>query len=132
MPKKEEKAQLKTLESVEVAGYELLNDDKVARALDEVGEGASEEALLAAYDKLGGGIKKDGRKLEIGSFYDFILKKPRENVKFDELEFEDELVVVRKPAANKKAKGEDVKDRVKRVLGSKKANKKAKGEVTEE
>ncbi len=42
-----------------------------------VGENASLEAKLAAYDKLGGLITKGGRKIKTGSFYDFAGKKAR-------------------------------------------------------
>lgn len=125
MPKTGEKPALKALESVEIMGFELLNDDKVARALDHLGETASEEEILSEYDKLAGGIKKDGRKVALGSFYDFVLKKPRTDVKFNDLDYEDELVVVRKAPTTRVARGEDVKDRVTRVTGGKKLAAKA-------
>ena len=125
------KPEMKTLESVSVMGFELLNDDKVARALDRLGEGASEEALLAEYDKLGGGIKYNGRKVAMGSFYDFIEKKPKMDVKYDELEYDEEFVLVRKPAETKASKGLSVKDRIARVK-SKKLGVKAPAKVVKE
>jgi len=112
---------MKALESVYVQGFELLNDEKVQRALDAVGPNASEEQLLAEYDKLGGGIKKDGRKIALGSFYDFTAKKAIKDVSYDELEYEDELVVVRKPLETKSAKGLSTKERVTRLGKAKSA-----------
>ena len=87
-----------------VKGFELLSLDKIQRALDKLGEGASEEAILAEYDKLGGAIRKDGRKLQTGAFFDFEEKKPKENVdyeKVDEEQFEDQFVLVKKPVKKK-------------------------------
>lgn len=112
MAKKNEKAELKALESVQVAGFELLNNEKVERALVAVGEDASEEELLAEYDKLGGGIKKDGRKVALGSFYDFTTKSPKTDVNYEELQYEEEYVLVRKPLETKSAKGLSTKERV--------------------
>ena len=43
-----------------------------------VGEGASELAKFAEYDKLGGYITKGGRKVKTGSFYDFDNQVARE------------------------------------------------------
>ena len=72
-------------------GFDLINPEKVDRAL--LGETLSsggrgpgllkedgtwdEALLLAAYDKLGGLIRKNGDKVTTGSFYDFQNKKPR-------------------------------------------------------
>lgn len=72
-----------------VGDFVLENEDKVERALHGsvtrlgkqeggVGDNASDEALLAEYDRLGGLITKDGLKVKTGSFYDFSAKKPRE------------------------------------------------------
>lgn len=75
-----------------VKGYELTNPDKVRRALEgspnRTGEAVGgiltpdgtydEDLLLATYDKMGGGIRKDGDIVKNGSFYDFKAKKPRE------------------------------------------------------
>ena len=72
-----------------VGGYELVNAEKVDRAIlgsmsaggqlqGGVGEKASDEVKLAEYDRLGGLVRKNGRKVKMGSFYDFENKKPRE------------------------------------------------------
>ena len=46
-----------------------------------LGKNASIEAIIAEYDKLGGLIRtKDGQKVETGTFYDFINRKPREDI----------------------------------------------------
>ncbi len=74
-----------------VKNFELVNGDKVRRALEGnpnrdgeiVGgilaeDGTYDEGeLLAAYDKLGGLIRKNGDKVKMGSFYDFKAKKMR-------------------------------------------------------
>ena len=129
MPKagKDKAATPTALESVEVAGFTLLNNDKVQRALDILGEDADEESLLATYDKLGGGIKKDGRKIAIGSFWDFEEKKAKTKVDYEKLDYEEEYVLVRKPLETKGSKGPSTKDRVAK-LGSKKGEVKAKAE----
>lgn len=67
--------------------YELVNEDKVTRAIfgtvnsrgtatGGVGEDAPEEAKLAEYDRLGGLIRYKGDNVKMGSFYDFPGKKP--------------------------------------------------------
>jgi len=72
-----------------IKGYTLVNSEKLDRAVNGtvgregrlyggIGEKASDEAKLAAYDKLGGLIKKGKNKVKIGSFYDFEKRKPRE------------------------------------------------------
>lgn len=43
-----------------------------------VGEKATEEAIIAEYDRLGGLILVGNRKVKTGSFYDFDKKAPRE------------------------------------------------------
>lgn len=74
-----------------VKGFELTNQDKVRRALDgttnRTGEAVGgirrddgtwdDNELLALYDKFGGGIRKDGDTVKMGSFYDFKAKAPR-------------------------------------------------------
>jgi len=74
-----------------VKGYELTNQDKVRRALEgapsRTGEAVGgilqpdgtydEDLLLAMYDKMGGGIRKNGDVVKMGSFYDFARKAPR-------------------------------------------------------
>lgn len=75
-----------------VKGYELLNQDKVRRVLEgspaRSGEAVGgimnpdgtydEDLLLANYDKIGGGIRKNGDTVKMGSFYDFARKTKRE------------------------------------------------------
>ncbi len=84
----------KTIEAVEeeqgpeLNGYRLVNAEKANRAIygavvdkgqlvGGVGEGASNEAIIAEYDRLGGLIKKGKLRVKMGSFYDFKGRKPR-------------------------------------------------------
>lgn len=81
MPKKKIKEQEEVVTNPvgEFEGYALFNQDKLTRAKEAAGKGASEALVLAEYDKLGGLITtKDGEKLATGSFYDFVAKKPKE------------------------------------------------------
>ena len=70
-------------------GYTLENPDKLYRcvfgsgsggdnAYKGVGESATDETKLAEYDRIGGYITKGGKKVKNGSFWDFELKKRRE------------------------------------------------------
>ncbi len=59
-----------------ILGFELVSEEKYARAKEVAGED-NEKELLAQYDKLGGLITKDGEKVATGSFYDFKAKKAR-------------------------------------------------------
>ena len=89
-------------ESLIIKGFDLLSEDKLERALNNLGEGATEESILAEYDKLGGGVKRNGRKIAMGTFYDFTEKKPRKNVDYVNLtedDMEDEIKIVRKKKA---------------------------------
>lgn len=75
-----------------VKGFELLNPEKVERALVgtvtrsgalsggvQAPDGTyNDDALLAEYDRLGGLIRKGDDKVKMGSFFDFKAKKPRE------------------------------------------------------
>jgi len=69
-------------------GYTLVNLEKLDRAIHGtmsrggqliggVGENASDEAIIAEYDRLGGCIKKDKNQVQMGSFYDFKKRAPR-------------------------------------------------------
>lgn len=69
--------------------FVLENEDKVTRAIfgsvgsegklhGGVGEKADESAILAEYDRLGGLVTMNERKVITGSFYDFAKKAPRE------------------------------------------------------
>ena len=113
--KKEEKAKRpkpKAMQLVDVGKYVLMNDEKVGRALDKIGADGTDEQLLAEYDRLGGAVKLEGRKLAMGTFYDFEEKKAREEIKIDEDQYEEEYVLQHKPKKVVKEKGDDVKDRV--------------------
>lgn len=72
-----------------IGPFKLENEEKLHRAIygtvgkggamiGGVGEGASEDQILAEYDKLAGLITKNGEKVKTGSFYDFKERKPRE------------------------------------------------------
>lgn len=58
-----------------INGFELKNHVKVERAKANLGGEPEKEALLAEYDRLGGGLMKDGQQVKTGSFYDFKSKK---------------------------------------------------------
>ena len=73
-----------------VGDYELVNDEKLDRAINGtigkggamtggVGQGAADGAILAEYDRLGGLIQKNGLKVATGAFWDCEKKKPAEN-----------------------------------------------------
>lgn len=77
----------------EVKGFQLVNPEKVERALYGTPDAKSvrkggianptsgtfdEDLLLAEYDKLGGLITRNGDRVKMGSFYDFGAGKPRE------------------------------------------------------
>ncbi len=83
MAKIDEKAEM-----VQAGGFTFANHEKLHRAIHGsmtsrgqevggVGEDADPVALLAEYDRLGGLILKNGRKVKTGSFYDFEKRKPR-------------------------------------------------------
>lgn len=66
---------------MKILGYILDNEEKIERAIqgvngregklyEGVGEDASDEVKLAAYDRLGGLILKGGRKVKTGCFCD--------------------------------------------------------------
>lgn len=74
--------------SKQVGSFVLVNEEKVLRAVHGsvtregkmsggVGENASDEVLLAEYDRLGGLVLKENLKVKTGSFYDFSKKAPR-------------------------------------------------------
>lgn len=78
----------KKQETVKLGDYHIINKNKWTRAIlgtvgrggrlsGGVGEDATEMEKLAAYDKLGGLIRKGGNPIKIGSFYDFKEKKAR-------------------------------------------------------
>ena len=87
-------------------------------------EDPSTAQILAQYDKLGGPVKLEGRKIAIGAFWDFANKVARKNVKIDDLEYEDEYVLTRKPK-KEKVEGPSLKTRLAQV-------KKAEGQTTED
>lgn len=72
--------------TIDKVSYELVNEEKANRAIygmigpegssqGGVGEGASDEAVIVEYDRLGGLIKKGKYKVKTGSFYNFPKKK---------------------------------------------------------
>ena len=79
----------------QIKGYTLTNLEKVRRVLEGVPSrtGAmvggiikedgtyDEDELLAMYDRIGGGITKNGDTVQMGSFYDFRNKRPHEKAK---------------------------------------------------
>lgn len=74
---------------MEIKGYNLINEEKVERAINGTQradgsffggirkeDGSFDDAvLLAEYDKLGGLIKRGNDNVKVGSFYDFKSKK---------------------------------------------------------
>lgn len=75
---------------MKLKGYVIQNDGKYNRAVygspnargemfGGVGENATEDEKLAAYDRLGGLILSNGRKIKNGTFWDFKTKKIVEN-----------------------------------------------------
>jgi hypothetical protein len=61
-----------------IKGYTLVNEIKAEEAVRAAGD--NEVAILAEYDKRGGLIKKDGVKVENGTFWDFenkVAKTPK-------------------------------------------------------
>ena len=73
----------------EVDGFVMSNDVKLRRVIEGevtregkleggLGADAAPALILAHYDKLGGLILKDGRKVRSGSFWDSVKKEPRE------------------------------------------------------
>lgn len=75
---------------MEIGEYTLVNQEKLDRAINGtvgaegrprggVGADASEEAILAEYDRLAGLIRYQGYKVKTGCFYDFDGKKPFED-----------------------------------------------------
>ena len=108
-----------------VKGFHLLNPGKLEKALDKLGEGATEEQVLAAYDKLGGAIRKEGRKVAMGTFYDFVNKEPRKDVNYEVLteeNFEDQMVLVRKPVKKKEDGKTDLKSKLAKVKKAEEVN----------
>jgi len=70
-----------------IAGYKIVNKEKLARAKKAAGADASEELILAYYDKLAGAIlDEDGDKLKTGKFWNFGERKPKGVKKEDEEE----------------------------------------------
>lgn len=75
-----------------IGGFTLVNHEKLNRAIEGhmgrggrleggIGEGASDEAILAEYDRLGGLIRKGKNNVKMGSFYDFPKRKPHDKPK---------------------------------------------------
>lgn len=75
-----------------IKGFTLVNAAKFERAINGtvhragtpeggVGDDASDDEILAEYDRLGGLIQKGKNNVKTGCFYDFKNKKPRDNPK---------------------------------------------------
>lgn len=128
-----EEKQARILRTTKLAGYKLLNNEKLGRVLDLI-EGvaetitesdraalratsklSSDDQIIALYDRIGGGIKTlEGRKVAIGTFWNFKTKLPNEGVELDESDFEDE-VVIQKKKTKKSVSNETEKDRIARL-----------------
>lgn len=72
---------------MQIGEFTLSNEEKLDRAINGtvtdrgslsggVGRDASEEDIIAEYDRLGGLIRKGKYKVKMGCFYDFPNKKP--------------------------------------------------------
>ncbi len=79
-------------EPVSFGDYLLVNHEKLDRVINGamasqgklgggLGKDASAEAIIAEYDRLGGLIlTKGGQKVEMGTFYDFVNHKPKDEI----------------------------------------------------
>ena len=96
------RAKPEKFDPIYVGKFHLLNVTKVRTAIETLerhGKEVNQENLLPEYDKLGGAIMKEGRKIETGAFYDFLEKQPKKIENYDTLgeeDFADEYVLVRK------------------------------------
>ena len=75
--------------AIDYEGYLICDHSKLDRVINGIigsqgqltgglGKDADVKAILAEYDKIGGLIRtKDGKKVAMGSFYDFVNKQPR-------------------------------------------------------
>ena len=132
MAKRESETTTRVLEKVKLGEFTLLNHEKVARVLDLI-EGVvpprnADEAevlkrclalknqnktIIALYDRLGGAIKIEGRKIALGTFYDFAARAPKAVIDLGEDDYEDEYVLVRKKVRTQKEKDNLLKSRLK-------------------
>lgn len=96
---------------------EEVEDVELVAALKEL---TREQSVMALYDRLGGGVKKGDRKVASGTFFDFMTKLPKKNVKINEEVFEDHFVLQRKPVVVKRQKGQDIREKVAALFGKKK------------
>ena len=119
------------LQARQLGPYTLLSDEKLGRVMDWI-EGVvklqpeeqaildaaialgPDEAILALYDRLGGGIRLGERIIKTGAFYDFATKIPLQKPNLSEEDYGDEQILVRKKV-KKGVKTEDVGERVKRL-----------------
>ena len=100
-----------------IMGFTLTSSEKLERAMNTLGEGATDKQILAEYDKLGGGIKMGERKVAMGTFWNFDERKPKEGVDYGNLgedDMEDEMKIVRKKKV--RVSSEDNFTRVKKNL----------------
>ncbi|MEK7578874.1 MAG: hypothetical protein AAB456_04175 [Patescibacteria group bacterium] len=127
----------RNLNTIKVEDFDLLSDEKLERVfnfLDGITPPINDEekrllalcskmprekAVLALYDRLGGGVKKDGRKVALGTFYDFAARAPKEKIELGEESFDDTYVLVRKERKEKREKGGDIKKKAAELNRSK-------------
>lgn len=95
MAKKEKKEKIVPQSTKNIDGFSLINAEKLDRVIsgvvgregksfggigekfDDAGNLTNGAEILAAYDKLGGLVLKDGNKLKTGCFYDFEKKQAK-------------------------------------------------------
>ena len=83
---------IKEKDPVSFGDYLLVNHEKLDRVINGamaaqgrlsggLGKDADAEAIIAEYDRLGGLIlTKGGQKVETGMFYDFVNRKPKDEI----------------------------------------------------
>ena len=148
-PAREHEIKGRRLVSSRIGEFVLLSSEKLGRVLD-IMEGIEEapptkveacvacmklkkrdDTILAMYDLFGGAVKLEGRKINMGTFYDFAARTPKTNVKIAEESYEDEYVLIKKKT--KKAKSQETtSQRIKRLEKTEKTEKTEKKEKKEE
>jgi len=86
---------------MEIKGYTLVNEEKATRCYNKelgAGKDATDEEVLTLYAKFGGLIKKDGKVVDNGKFWDFAGKKAvkKEEVKKEKKEVKEVKKEVKK------------------------------------
>lgn len=150
MTERKPQSEGRVLKSIKLGDFELLSDEKVGRAVDQV-EGISpilksavvngqkrevvddnltnaigklpkDKAIITLYDRLGGAIRFEKRKVALGTFFDFESGLPQENIEIKEDVFEDQYVLVRKQKVSKRVQGEDIRRKVANLTKSGKSD----------